>query len=142
MLLRVAGVATALGEWLSRAAILALTLAVGAALLWSARRWRRWHDLRWVRERANLRRLEWGLSYREWQVLQLLADPALTYGAIGARLGIDTETVRTHSRRIRTKLGAGNREAVVAVAREHGLLPPPMPPSPDDLGHPASDDGD
>jgi DNA-binding CsgD family transcriptional regulator len=75
-------------------------------------------------DRAALRRLQYGLSEREFEVLQLLADAKLTtFGQIGARCNITADTVKTHVQRIARKLGVpGRRWAVVEAARERGLL--------------------
>ena len=73
---------------------------------------------------ASVRRFAAGLSERERAVLPLLADERLpNYRAIGVRLHIERDTVRTHLKHIALKLGcAENRAAVVAAARERGLL--------------------
>jgi len=64
------------------------------------------------------------LSPVEQQLLPLLADWQLTYGAIGARLGIAPATVKGRVRRLAAKLGVtGGRLAVVEAARRQGLLP-------------------
>ncbi|MCS7295004.1 MAG: DNA-binding response regulator, partial [Dehalococcoidia bacterium] len=64
------------------------------------------------------------LSPVEQQLLPLLADWQLTYGAIGARLGIAPATVKGRVRRLAATLGVtGGRLAVVEAARRQGLLP-------------------
>lgn len=51
------------------------------------------------------------LSDREWEILHLVAD-GKTAGQIAIRLGISTETIRTHGKNIRRKLGTSTtREA-------------------------------
>jgi PAS domain S-box-containing protein len=69
------------------------------------------------------RRMEAGLTEREHNVLLLLADDRLSYREIGVRLHIERSTVRTHLNNLAHKLGCDeNRAAVVAAARERGLL--------------------
>lgn len=85
-------------------------------------RWR-WQDERQRAERHTFRRLELGLSEKEWEVLLLLADESLTVEQIAARLHRSPSTVKTHISRIGNKLGVDGRKEVVAVVRERGLLP-------------------
>ncbi|MCA9991593.1 MAG: response regulator transcription factor [Anaerolineales bacterium] len=61
------------------------------------------------------------LSPREVEVLALMASSA-TYREIGAQLFISEETVRTHVKRILTKLGQPNRTQAVIAAMRLGLL--------------------
>lgn len=61
------------------------------------------------------------LSPREVEVLALMATSA-TYREIGAQLFISEETVRTHVKRILTKLGQPNRTQAVIAAMRLGLL--------------------
>lgn len=61
------------------------------------------------------------LSPREMEVLQLMATPA-TYREIGERLFIGEETVRTHVKRIFTKLGQPNRTQAVIAALKFDLI--------------------
>lgn len=72
---------------------------------------------------AAVRRYAAGLTPHEQAVLDLLATD-LTQRQVAARLCVDHETVRTHLRRIAAKLGldTAGRTAVVAAAREQGLL--------------------
>lgn len=62
------------------------------------------------------------LTRREFEVLQLIAE-GRTAEQIGYRLGITTETVRTHVSHILKKLGARDRAHAVAVAYQMSLLP-------------------
>lgn len=63
------------------------------------------------------------LSPREREILPLLARWELHYEDIGARLHISTDTVKVHVKNIERKLDIhGGRQAIVAAAREHGLL--------------------
>jgi LuxR family maltose regulon positive regulatory protein len=61
------------------------------------------------------------LSPRELEVLRLL-DSELTGPEIARQLFVSLNTLRTHTRRIFTKLDVGNRSAAVRRARQHGLL--------------------
>jgi LuxR family quorum sensing-dependent transcriptional regulator len=61
------------------------------------------------------------LTERERQVLTLLAQ-GLQLEEIGHRLGIGSETVRTHVRNASDRLGAGNRTHAVAIAIRHKLI--------------------
>lgn len=72
---------------------------------------------------AAVRRYDLRLTEREQEALALFAGD-LTHGEIAARLGVGRETVRTYLRQIATKLrlDTAAREAVVAAARQDGLL--------------------
>lgn len=72
-----------------------------------------------VREPAEAR----GLSPREIQVLQLVAD-GLRSKEIAKRLTIAEETVRTHVTNILARLGARNRAHAVALGYRCSLLGP------------------
>jgi DNA-binding NarL/FixJ family response regulator len=61
------------------------------------------------------------LTERELSVLALVAD-GLSHEEIGARLGIGTETVRTHMKKASTRLGATTRTQAVAAALRLGLI--------------------
>ena len=61
------------------------------------------------------------LTSRELKVLDLLADGFENH-EIAEQLGISTETVKTHVRHLRTKLGAQNRAHAVAIAFSCRLL--------------------
>jgi LuxR family transcriptional regulator, maltose regulon positive regulatory protein len=61
------------------------------------------------------------LSERELGVLRLLHSE-LSLREIGAELFVSLNTVKTHTRNIYLKLGAGGRAEAVARARELGLL--------------------
>jgi LuxR family maltose regulon positive regulatory protein len=54
-------------------------------------------------------------------VLELLTGD-LTYREIAALLHLSLNTVRTHSRRIRRKLGSSTRDEAVTAARRRNLL--------------------
>jgi DNA-binding CsgD family transcriptional regulator len=61
------------------------------------------------------------VTEREREVLSLLAQ-GLQLEEIGQRLGIGTETVRTHVRNASDRLGATNRTHAVAIAIRHKLI--------------------
>jgi LuxR family quorum sensing-dependent transcriptional regulator len=61
------------------------------------------------------------LTGREREVLVLLAQ-GLQLDEIASRLGIGTETVRTHVRKASERLGAANRTHAVAIAIRHKLI--------------------
>jgi DNA-binding NarL/FixJ family response regulator len=61
------------------------------------------------------------LTQRELEVLRLLAE-GLQHEEIGRRLGISSETVRTHLRKASDRLGAATRTQAVATALRLGLI--------------------
>jgi DNA-binding NarL/FixJ family response regulator len=61
------------------------------------------------------------LTPREREVLRLLAD-GLRHEEIAERLGIGSETVRTHLRKASDRLGAATRTQAVATALREGLI--------------------
>lgn len=61
------------------------------------------------------------LTERELDVLGLLAE-GLQHEEIGRRLGISSETVRTHLRKACDRLGASTRTQAVATALRMGLI--------------------
>lgn len=61
------------------------------------------------------------LTQRELDVLSLLAE-GLQHEEIGRRLGISSETVRTHLRKASDRLGAATRTQAVATALRLGLI--------------------
>lgn len=61
------------------------------------------------------------LTARELEVLTLLAE-GLQHEEIGNRLGISSETVRTHLRKACDRLGAATRTQAVATALRQGLI--------------------
>ena len=62
-----------------------------------------------------------GLSEREREVLRMLAEGG-SYAEIGSTLYLSPDTVRAHSQRAMTKLGARTRTQAVAVALRDGLV--------------------
>jgi len=65
------------------------------------------------------------ISDREREVLRLVARGD-TVEDIATRLVISPNTVRTHIRNARLKLGAGSRAHAIALALTSGLLAPPF----------------
>jgi DNA-binding NarL/FixJ family response regulator len=61
------------------------------------------------------------LSARQREILQMLADGMQT-DAVATKLGLSTETVRTHTKRILAKLEASTRTQAVAIGIRHGLI--------------------
>lgn len=61
------------------------------------------------------------LSSREREIMHLMAE-GLTADAIGHRLTISVETVRTHARNVIGKLQARNRVHAIALALERGEI--------------------
>ena len=61
------------------------------------------------------------LTGREREVLTLLAQ-GLQLDEIASRLGIGSETVRTHVRKAGERLGAANRTHAVAIAIRRKLI--------------------
>ena len=59
------------------------------------------------------------LSPREREIMHLMAE-GYTAAAIGRRLGVSVETVRTHARNVIRKLRARNRVHAIAIALERG----------------------
>jgi DNA-binding NarL/FixJ family response regulator len=61
------------------------------------------------------------LSARQREILQMLADGMQT-DVVAETLGLSTETVRTHTKRILAKLEASTRTQAVAIGIRHGLI--------------------
>ena len=61
------------------------------------------------------------LTARQREILQMLADGMQT-DAVAEKLGLSTETVRTHTKRILAKLEASTRTQAVAIGIRHGLI--------------------
>lgn len=81
------------------------------------------------------------LSVRELQVLYWMSH-GQSNAAIGLKLGVSEDTVKTHARRLFRKLTVFDRAHAVRKGFERGLLqggaplPPPVPPRP--AGDPAA----
>jgi DNA-binding CsgD family transcriptional regulator len=67
------------------------------------------------------------LTDRQLTCLQLAAD-GLTYGEIGAKLGVSHSVVRDDLIKLRAYLGADNTQEAIAVAYRTGLLPMEVTP--------------
>ncbi len=63
------------------------------------------------------------LTARELELLTLLAE-GLTGAQIAEALVISTQTVRTHIKNLRGKLGAPTAASAVAIAMRRGLIHP------------------
>lgn len=61
------------------------------------------------------------LSARQREILQMLADGMQT-DHVADKLGLSTETVRTHTKRILAKLSADTRTQAVAIGIRNGLI--------------------
>ena len=61
------------------------------------------------------------LTARQREILQMLADGMQTE-AVARKLGLSTETVRTHTKRILAKLHADTRTQAVAIAIRNGWI--------------------
>jgi len=61
------------------------------------------------------------LTVRQREILQMLADGMQTE-AVAKKLGLSTETVRTHTKRILAKLRADTRTQAVAIGIRNGLI--------------------
>ncbi|HEX5511542.1 MAG TPA: response regulator transcription factor [Actinomycetales bacterium] len=64
---------------------------------------------------------EFGLSQREVDVLQLVAD-GHSNRAVGEALGLSALTVKSHLARIARKLGTGDRAEMVFIALRSGII--------------------
>lgn len=61
------------------------------------------------------------LTARQREILQMLADGMQT-DAVAQQLGLSTETVRTHTKRILAKLDADTRTQAVAIGIRNGMI--------------------
>ena len=61
------------------------------------------------------------LTARQREILQMLADGMQT-DAVAKQLGLSTETVRTHTKRILAKLDAATRTQAVAIGIRNGMI--------------------
>ena len=61
------------------------------------------------------------LTPRQREILQMLADGMQT-DAVAKQLGLSTETVRTHTKRILAKLEAATRTQAVAIGIRNGMI--------------------
>lgn len=72
-------------------------------------------------ELDEYRRERAGLSLREWELLELLAED-MTYEQAAERMGVELDTAKTYLKRMNAKLGMHGRREIVALARERGWL--------------------
>ena len=72
-------------------------------------------------EKLNDRLTELGMSKREYEVLQKLAE-GLSNKEIGEALFVSENTIKTHMANIFSKLNAKRRTEVINIAREKGIL--------------------
>jgi DNA-binding NarL/FixJ family response regulator len=70
---------------------------------------------------GELSRLQSGLTERELEILQLVAD-GLTNREIARRLVLAEETIKSHIRHVLRKLGVSSRAHAVAIAFRRGIL--------------------
>ncbi len=66
-----------------------------------------------------------GLTERELQVLELMAQGVTSNRALAEALGVSENTVRFHVRHVLEKLHQHSRAAAVAYALTHGIVEPP-----------------
>jgi DNA-binding CsgD family transcriptional regulator len=82
----------------------------------------RLHDvMRDVRCRGDAQSVDAGLSARELEVLELVAE-GLSAAEIAARLVLSRETIRSHIRNVHAKLGVSDRVSAVVKAMRAGLI--------------------
>ncbi len=68
------------------------------------------------------RRADLGITPRELNILELIAE-GLSNREIAEKLFVSENTVKTHSSRVFSKLGARRRTQAVQLGKEFGLLP-------------------
>jgi NarL family two-component system response regulator LiaR len=68
------------------------------------------------------RREDLGITPRELDILELIAE-GLSNREIAEKLFVSENTVKTHSSRVFSKLGARRRTQAVQLGKEFGLLP-------------------
>jgi DNA-binding CsgD family transcriptional regulator len=73
-------------------------------------------------ERDNVRLAELGITPRELEVLELMAD-GLSNKEIAARVFVSENTVKTHASRVFEKLGARRRTQAVQLGKQHNIIP-------------------
>lgn len=104
--------------------LLVLTTAcVAGGLVRAIEHYERSDEEQWSRYGNVLPRFQFGITEREWQVLQLIAREDRTYRQIAGELHVSPETIKTHVRNLGDKLGASGRRRVVVAARQRGLFP-------------------
>lgn len=73
-------------------------------------------------ERDETRLTELGITPRELEVLELIAD-GLSNKEIAARVFVSENTVKTHSSRVFEKLGARRRTQAVQLGKQQRIIP-------------------
>ena len=73
------------------------------------------------RQRDEKRREELGITPREFEILELIAQ-GMSNREIAEKLFVSENTVKTHSSRVFDKLGAKRRTQAVQLGKEAGLL--------------------
>ena len=73
-----------------------------------------------VRDDSQRERL--GITARELEILELIAE-GLSNKEIAERVHVSENTVKTHSGRVFSKLGARRRTQAVQLGKEHRLIP-------------------
>lgn len=88
------------------------------------RAWTDFERQRTACSEISLKRLQSGISPREWEVVDLVVKTDLSYSEIGVSLGIGTETVKTYVGRTGKKLGLKQigRRSVSAEITRLGLI--------------------
>ena len=74
------------------------------------------------RVRDGRKREEFGITPREFEILELIAL-GMSNREIAGKLYVSENTVKTHSSRVLGKLGAKRRTQAVQLGKEFGLLP-------------------
>ncbi len=82
-----------------------------------------------VGARDRLQHMTPGLTQRECDVVVLLCQ-GLSNDEIARRLTLSYDTVKTHMRQVRKKLGARDRAHIVTIVHQCGLLPTIIEPVP------------
>lgn len=102
--------------------VIGVTMLVTGVLSRGFRNWQLSERSIHAEVRDAVVRHQYGITVREWQILNLLSVYHLTYVDIGQELSISDGTVKAHVRNIGDKLGVRGRHAVVAEAHRLGLL--------------------
>ncbi len=75
-------------------------------------------------EREDQKSVDSPLTDRQTEILQLFAD-GITTEKVAKELGLSTETIRTHTKRILAVLNARTRTHAVAISVANGWIHPP-----------------
>ncbi len=103
---------------------LVMIYLIELCLIHVLRVWADFERQRTARSEISLKRLQTGISPREWEVVDLVVKTNLSYSEIGVSLGIGTETVKTYVGRTGKKLGLKQigRRSVSAEITRLGLI--------------------